>query len=379
MKLAVVDPLGGHGGFQYYVDGLARGLQSAGVEVSVFVSAHTAISGIEPYRITQTFGTLFSDEPKWKRGLRFLVGMTRSLLKARLTGFRFVNFHVFHYEWMEAHATILARLVGLKIILTIHDIESFGGRSTELLRNLILSNADAFIVHNDFSLEALQRTAELKGRPVRVVPHGHYGLVYPEPPDKASARRRIDLDPDVFTFLFFGNSRLEKGLDLLIEAVAGLPVASRFLLLTAGKMKPDQSAYYQNLAQRCGIADRIRMDARLISEEEAPDYFAAADLVVVPYRRIYESGVTIMAQTLAAPVLVSDLPPLLSSIEDGACGYYFAAGDVLALRTALAQAMETRDALPELGRRGRERVLAARDWNKIGGMTRELLEELAAK
>ena len=54
-------------------------------------------------------------------------------------------------------------------------------------------------------------------------------------------------------------------------------------------------------------ADNVRLDLRWIPPEEVSDHFAAADLVVLPYRRIMNSGAVVLAMTLGRPVLVPDL------------------------------------------------------------------------
>lgn len=374
--IVIIDPLGGHGGLHYYVDGMARGLVNAGVDVSVFVSAHTPISGCEPYRIRQTFGAVFSSKPKWIRGVTFVAGALNSLFRARLGGICVINYHFFHYEWMELLVVSIARVLGLRLVATIHDIESFGGRGDDFIRNRVISTAAAIIVHNEFSRQTLVAGADLAGRRVAVIPHGHYRHVFSDPPDRLDARARLGLDPDRFVFLFFGNSRPEKGLERLIRAVAESPLDTDWTLLVAGKMKPDQLAFYQGVVDECALGGRVRIDARHIPDEDAPSYYRSANLVVVPYHTIYESGVTIMAQTLGVPVLASDLPPLVEATDHGRCGLLFDSKDAPALSRALRAAIAAGgDELDRLGRLGQERALEVRSWDRIGRMTRDLIEQ----
>jgi len=111
---------------------------------------------------------------------------------------------------------------------------------------------------------------------------------------------------------------------------------------------------------------RIRVDAKHVSDEETLAYYRAADLVVVPYRSIYESGVTIMAMSLGRAVLVSNLPPLVDSIARGKAGLIFASNDADSLATALRDALKRRDELDEIGSFGQIYVRHARDWMEIG-------------
>lgn len=374
--IAIIDPLGGHGGHHYYIDGLARGLVNAGVDVSVSVSAHTPISGHEPYRIRQTFGTIFSSKPKWIRGLTFVAGALNSLFLARLGGIRVINYHFFHYEWMELLVVSVARALGLRLVATVHDVESFCNRGNAFIRHRVISTAAAIIVHNEFSRQTLMAGANLAGRSVAVIPHGHYRQAFFDPPDRLDARARLGLDLDSFVFLFFGNSRPEKGLAQLIRAAAEVPRDTDWTLLVAGKMNPDQLAFYQGLVDECALGDRVSIYAKHISDKDTPSFYCSANLVVVPYHTIYESGVTIMAQTLGVPVLASDLPPLIEATDHGRCGLLFDREDARALGRALCAAIASGEGeLDRLGRLGQERTLNLRSWDRIGRMTRDLVEQ----
>lgn len=366
--VAIIDPLGKHGGHHYYVDGTARGLSAHGYRVHVYV---TAFTGVEPGRAFETriaFGALFGADRTYIRALRYLSGLLRAVVWARRAGAAVVNLHAFHHDLRECAAVWFCRLAGLRVILTMHDIESFGSSRSNWIRSLSLAGASALVFQNAFSRETFER---LNGGPAKlsaVIPHGHYVDAYPEPPPRRTARRAIGLDDDPFVLLFFGNPREEKGLDLLISALAPLATTPGWQLVIAGKMRPAQEAQVRAQVASHGLTDKVRVDAGHVSDEDVPLYYRAADLVVIPYRRIYESGVTIMSMSMARAVLVSDLEPLTEKVSAGETGLVFPRENVSALTEALREALARRQELDDFGAKGYSKVLETRSWNHVGSL-----------
>ncbi|MDR3410853.1 MAG: glycosyltransferase family 4 protein [Formivibrio sp.] len=378
MAVAIVDPLGKHGGLHYYVEALANALANQGVRVLVYVTELTGVSGQEKYEPVVSFGQLYGPESALVRGWRFARGIVKAMLSARLNRAQMVNLHIFNFDARDAASVWLARLLGMKTLLTIHDVERYGTKGHRLLRRLTLAGASGYILHSQFCLEAFLTVEGKINKPVAIIPHGHYGKSFAHVPTRAEARGLLRMPEEPCTFLFFGNSRLEKGLDLLIEACGRLRRRNDWRLIIAGKMKPEQQAYYAAIVQAHDPNGFIRMDARFVPDEEAVAYYRAADLVVVPYRVCYESGVTIMAMTLGVAVLVSDLSPLVETIAQGRAGITFVSDNVDSLAAALVHAIEHRDQLDMIGTLGQKHVECERDWEKIGAATLQFLQQIVA-
>jgi D-inositol-3-phosphate glycosyltransferase len=377
MIAAIIDPLGKHGGHYYYVNSLACALQQAGVEVLVYVTDTTGVSGKEPYKAIVSFYGLYGKAPRLVRGMRFFCGLSRAVLSARRHGAGIVHLHAFHYGLMDVAAVWLPKLFSMKVVITLHDIESFGKTEFRWLRSFMLKGASGYIVHNDYSRNVFVACEKVGNRPIAVIPHGHYIDDFPKNLPRQTARKRLGIPIDKRMFLFFGNSRLEKGLDILIDACGRIKTLPNWILAIAGKMKPDQLAHYRMHIDECDVADRVRIDAKLISDDDAVAYYRAANLVVVPYRRVYESGVTIMSMSLGRAVLVSSLPPLVQSVAEGNAGIIFQRDNVDALAKELEHAakMDVSE-LDGIGSIGLANVAARRDWKKIGIQTMQFYTSL---
>lgn len=379
LTLAIVDPFGKHSGHHYYVEGLARALSAHGARVLVRVTELTGIRGDEPYDVAVCFGQIYGAEPAWKRGLRYMRGMIKAMVSVRLKGAQVVSLHIFNFDIRDISTVWMARLLGLNVILTVHDLDSFGKQSHRFMRFLTISGGSAYVLHNRHCVAAFEKSEGKLSKPVRMIPHGHYIDSFACIPTRQDARQQLGLPEHPPIVLFFGNSRLEKGLDLLIEAAGKVRHSSDWRLVIAGKMKPHQRAYYSELIERHDRDKRIRMDAKHISDEEAVAYYRASNLVVAPYRAIYESGTMIMAMSLGRAVLVSDLPPLLDQIADGRAGMSFESNNVNSLAAALERALDRSGQLDAYGEVGLQNVRKQRDWMTIGGDFLALAKEITRR
>ncbi|RTQ47921.1 glycosyltransferase [Hymenobacter gummosus] len=157
-------------------------------------------------------------------------------------------------------------------------------------------------------------------QPARYEPHPLYDNFGPIVP-KAEALRRLGLDPQYHYLLFFGLIREYKGLDILLEAFADERLQQLPLkLVVAGEFYKDPSAY-EELIRKYNLESRLVRATRFIPNEQVPDYFCAADLVVQPYKDATQSGVSQIAYHFERPMLVTDVGGLAELIPNGEVGY----------------------------------------------------------
>ena len=74
-----------------------------------------------------------------------------------------------------------------------------------------------------------------------------------------------------------------------------------------------------------------------IPDEETELYFKAADVLVLPYRHIYQSGVLFLGYSFGLPVLAADVGPLKDEIVEGKTGFVFRPEDSVGLATTIEQ------------------------------------------
>ena len=140
---------------------------------------------------------------------------------------------------------------------------------------------------------------------------------------------------------------------------------------SSGSFTAGIAAAYEALIRKLGIRDHLVLHSRFIPHEEVASYYAAADVVVLPYRRIYQSGVVLMAMSYRRPVVVSDLPGMTEIVRDGENGFVFASGSSAQLAKRLVEILGDDESRARVAAAGFEYVSREHDWSRIGQMTAE--------
>jgi D-inositol-3-phosphate glycosyltransferase len=213
---------------------------------------------------------------------------------------------------------------------------------------------------------------------VTVIPCGvDVELFRPRP--AAAARDRLGLDAE-HVLLFVGRLTPIKGLETLLRALSVLRsdglAAARLKLLVVGGTKGDEagSEHLRRLAQDLGIGPWV--DFRGPQPQDAlPDYYAAADMCLIPSR--YESFGMVALEAMASgvPVVASRAGGLAVTVQDGATGRLVPEGDVSALARAVAELLADEPGRRALGARAVEwaRRFA---WPSVGRSVADLYAEL---
>ena len=226
---------------------------------------------------------------------------------------------VVHFQWLT-----LQHLDGLLLpdrprVLTAHDIlprEPRPGQRAAQRR--LYGRFDAIIAHSEHGRRRLTDELGIDPSRVRVIPHGVFEHLA-EP--GASEAQDPPFETDRPVVLCFGLMRPYKGIDLLLEAWRGVEDAELWI---AGMPRMDISRL------QATAPPGVRFVPRFIGDQELPAFFRRADLVVLPYREIDQSGVLFTALAFARPLLLSDVGGFPEVARTGAART-FPAGDVPAL------------------------------------------------
>ena len=157
-------------------------------------------------------------------------------------------------------------------------------------------------------------------KPVVLIPHPIYDN-YGEIATRKEALAFLKLPETKNYLLFFGFIRAYKGLDLLIQAMALKQVQQlQLTLIVAGEFYGDQGKYLK-LIDQLGLMDQIILKSDYIPNEEVRYYFAAADLIVQPYRSATQSGISQLAYHFEKPMVVTNVGGLPDIIKHKETGY----------------------------------------------------------
>ena len=181
-----------------------------------------------------------------------------------------------------------------------------------------LQAVDACIVMSKSVAEDIRQFTKTK--PVAFSPHPIYDN-YGAAVSRTEGLAFLDLPVQGRYLLFFGFIRRYKGLDLLLEAMARPEVRELGVQLIIAGEYYDQAEFYEGLIEEHQLASQVIRKTHFISNEEVKYYFAAASLVVQPYRSATQSGISQIAYHFEKPMLVTRVGGLPEIVADGKEGY----------------------------------------------------------
>ena len=326
MKVAIIDPVGIKAGMNCYDIGLLNALSTKGIQPFTF-SNFTDKNFMNIVQFNYFF--------QHKRNvpvtiLNYINSHFKALVKCKKEGIQWIILHVFSATSKDYFSFLLAKLFKIKIIAIIHDVNSLSGEDKSFFRKQIYALANVLVVHNETSKESIQRDLNKKDKTkLIIIPHGNYiEFISPNTID-AKFDNNLVFDRNHKYLLFFGQIKKAKGLDILLKAVPFL--SEKYKIIIAGRPHKEDFTYYESIIQELGIQNRVIKIIRFITDEERDFLFKKCDALILPYRKIFQSGVLLMAMSYGLPVIASDLTANKEVIEDGRNGILFEDGNYMEL------------------------------------------------
>jgi beta-1,4-mannosyltransferase len=242
----------------------------------------------------------------------------------------FEKYEIFHLHWPEYYLAQSAakafigtvgllisimwmRLRGTRVIWTAHNLHSHKllyPRAERWFWNRLMPMLDGFIALTQFSVAQVRAEFPmLRSIPAFVVPHGDYRGSYPKTVSGAAARRKLGISADKSVALFFGGIFAYKNVPHLIDTFLRADLREAILLIAGAPSSAQEAHELEELAKH---DSRIQLYLRRIPDDEVQNFFAAADLAVLPFREILNSGSAVLALSFERPVLV----PALGSMPE---------------------------------------------------------------
>ena len=313
---------------------------------------------------------------KFVRIITYYVRLLKYVLRSRP--------RIFHILWNNkfehVDRTLLMlyyRLFGKRIVFTAHNVNTRkrDGRDSWLNRltlGIQYRLCRQILVHTPAMKDELIADFGIPPQRVTVIPFGVNNTCPSSALGRQEAREHLGLALTEKVLLFFGQIAPYKGLEYLVSAFSELAKQDRdYRLLIAGKVKKGYSAYWNEIQNRIGASEiRKRVLTRIehIPDKEVECYFKAADVVVIPYVEIFQSGVPFLSYSFGLPVIATDVGSLRDDIVEGETGFLCRPKDA----SDLAETIKTyfaSDLYQDLAvRRGRIQAYAndRYSWSRVG-------------
>jgi len=147
-----------------------------------------------------------------------------------------------------------------------------------------------------------------------------------------------------------------------------------------GRPKGEKS-YWDGMVQKlanCGVREKIIERIEFVPDAETELYFKVADVLALPYKHIFQSGVLFLGYSFGLPVIASDVGSLKEEIVEGRTGHVFQPEDTADLRRTIEKFFAG-DLYANLAERRREIHDYANErysWSKVSAVTTEVYSRL---
>lgn len=198
---------------------------------------------------------------------------------------------------------VLVRLVPVE--LRIHETNfGVGRRPHRLLSRRFLAGAADRTVHTTAEQKRLADESGLAPTQFRLIDHGRSFAAHTSV-DKPTARTELGITADAFVFLSIGFLQEHKGFDRALEAFARAGVDAEYHVVGSARVDaPDIVAHVHHLRALCARIPGAHLHDRYVSDAEFDAWIRAADMVVLPYREIWSSGVIERCALAGTPTIV---------------------------------------------------------------------------
>ena len=219
---------------------------------------------------------------------------------------------------------MICKLLGkIKVLFTCHNVfphERFP--MDRFLTKHVLANGDYFIVQSsqdETDLKTIKKNAVY-----RKTVHPTYNAFKLQNLTMEQGREQLGINADEKILLFFGFVREYKGLKHLLRAMPQVTEKlSDVKLLVVGDFAGDKDDYLK-IIQELKLESCVNIYDGYITDKEVEKFFAASDLVVLPYESATQSGIVQIAYGFEKPVIATDVGGLPEVVLNDKTGYIVA-------------------------------------------------------
>lgn len=232
-----------------------------------------------------------------------------------------------HFDWIESYyfrrwswltwlstpfflfqVWIAAKIFHIRMVWTLHNLSPHDKRQLRwkyFVQRRFARYMDSIRVLSPESIAAAAHILSVPEKKCVFISTGSFTDYYPDTTDRQAALEHLGLPGDKRILLTQGSIRPYKGMFEWIKIFRRMNRPGIFLLI-AGRSYDD--AYLEKLKKEAG--ENVRIDNRFIPVDELQYYFHAADLVVLPFLEVENSGSVVLAAGFAKAIVAPRSPVL---------------------------------------------------------------------
>ncbi len=255
------------------------------------------------------------------------------------------------FEWFDRTLLMLHyRLMGRKVVMTVHNVnvarrDGYDSAFNRFTLGIQYRLANHLFVHTLKMKAELVSDFAVPADKVSIIPFAVNDKIPITNLTPVEARKRLGLDPAHQVGLAFGQIAPYKGLDQIVAALPEIIQRHpQFRLVVAGKVKQGFEDYWRKLGEKLTsepLQDHVLLRIEHIPDDQVEVYFKAADVSLMPYTEIFQSGVLFLAYTYGLPVIASDVGSFREDIEEDVTGWICRPQDPADLARCLTRHLES--------------------------------------
>lgn len=368
MRVQIVDP---SAFTPPYDHALSAALARAGVDVELVTSRflYGPVPSGEGYRVTEAFYRRSAARglgAPFRRSVK-LAEHFRDMLRFRGDE----HPEIVHWQWLTVPSLDGPLLPpGRPRVLTVH-YPLPGSRRALARQRRLLSGFDAVVAHSEFGAARLREDVGIDPERIRVIPHGAFDYLTELPDERPLAPDLAAVEGPVI--LFFGLLRPYKGIDVLLDAFREVEGAELWIV---GMPRMPVEPLLEAATRAAGT---VRIRPRFIPDPEIPALMRRADVVVLPYREIEQSGVLYTALAFGKPLILSSVGGFTEVAEDHGAARLVAPGDASGLAAALSELVSDTSERERLAAAAAAAARGPYSWDAIGERTLGLYRDLVSR
>lgn len=189
----------------------------------------------------------------------------------------------------------------IKIVATLHNIKPHDAKNLHLhffIYKQFLKCCIKIRVFSNTTIAAASKYYDINTNKFFVIPEGSFVNYYPNNKSKAESRKTLELPDDAFIFLFLGNIRPYKGIQALLDIYKASEIKDSILIIAGNS--PDK-AYLEKIQKQTNTS--IIIKPGFITTENVQLFYNAANIVVLPFTEVENSGSAILAMGFEKAVI----------------------------------------------------------------------------
>lgn len=228
---------------------------------------------------------------------------------------------------------LLCKIFSAKIVWTIHNLynhEKYHKEIEVFLNRILILISDALVVHSTAQKEKIKSFYGVNAYNKTIVAYqGGYENVYSIKFSRDQACKTLNINSEDINFLFYGNIREYKGLEILLESFKMSESGRNLLVIGQCFNRAMEEKILHILKNMPNVIFKLKK----ASIEETCLFFAAADIVVLPYLEIFNSALVPLAISMSKSVIYSDIDLLRENLIG--CGISFEKGNSKSLAVVI--------------------------------------------